>query len=141
MKSSDLPINKSNINDTIDKTSSVFADSALKSFRQKQKFSHRSNIDKAWFGQNCKTAKHENENAISSHRKNPTTVNKTLVQEKSKNYKKTMNEYINKHIENTKRNIRNLNKNNPKEFWKIINSLDSQNTNQALDINEFYSYF
>ena len=141
MKRSDLPINKSSINDTIDKISSIFADSALKSFRQKQKFSHRSNIDKARFGQDCKTAKHEYENAKSRHRKNPTTVNKTLVQDKSKNYKKTMNKYINKHSENTKRNIRNLNKNNPKDFWKIINSLDPQNTNQALDINEFYSYF
>lgn len=52
-----------------------------------------------------------------------------------------MNKYINKHIENTKINIRNLNKNNPKEFWKIINNLDPKQKDTTFNINEFYNYF
>ena len=52
-----------------------------------------------------------------------------------------MNKYINKHIENTKINLRSLNKNNPKEFWKIINSLESKQKDETLDINEFHNCF
>ena len=44
MKISDIPINKFSIDDTIEKMSSICADSALKSFRQKQTFSSRSNV-------------------------------------------------------------------------------------------------
>ena len=141
MKSSEIPINNANINDTVEKISSIFNDSALKSFKQKRNVLSKTNTDKIWFGQDCKNAKMAYEGAKSKHNKNPNPVNKTILQEKSKSYKKTMNKYINKHIKNTKINLRSFNKNNPKEFWKIINSLESKQKDETLDINEFHNYF
>ena len=82
MKNSEIPIDNSTINDTVEKLSHIFEASALKSFRQKQSFSRKSDTDKIWFGQDCHAAKNAYENAKSKHRKNPTPVNKTQVQDK-----------------------------------------------------------
>ena len=52
-----------------------------------------------------------------------------------------MNKYINKHIENTKCTLRKLNRSKPKEFWKIVNNLESSPTESSLNETEFYKYF
>lgn len=52
-----------------------------------------------------------------------------------------MNKYINKHIENTKSTLRKLNKSKPKEFWKIVNNLESRSVEANLNEAEFYEYF
>ena len=52
-----------------------------------------------------------------------------------------MNFYINKHNINTQDKLRVLKSKNPKDFWKIINSIEKSKDNQNIDIEFFYDFF
>ena len=42
--------------------------------------------------------------------------------------------YINKHNKSTQDKLRNLKSKNPKDFWKIMNSLDKAKDNESINI-------
>ena len=52
-----------------------------------------------------------------------------------------MNKYINLEQSKTQENLQKLHSNKPKEFWKILNSLEKKSDNPDLNLSEFYEYF
>ena len=52
-----------------------------------------------------------------------------------------MNFYINKHNKITQDKLRVLKSKNPKDFWKIINSIQKSKDNQNIDIEILYDFF
>ena len=86
-------------------------------------------------------ARYEYNKAKTKHNKHPNLINKQSLIEKSKIYKATMNKFINKEQVKTQENLQKLHSNKPKEFWKILNSLEKKSDNPDLDLNEFYEYF
>ena len=52
-----------------------------------------------------------------------------------------MNYYINKHNKATKTELRNLKSKNPKEYWKIINSIDNKKVDSNIELDSLYSFF
>ena len=61
-------------------------------------------------------------------------MNKSNLKNASKAYKHMMNFYINKHNEGTQDKLRNLKSKNPRDFWKIMNSLKKQNIMKILTL-------
>ena len=140
LENSPTTLSQSDLNSVLEQISAVFTNAAKVSFGQYQT-QYRSQNDKVWFGEECRKSRSEYMKARTRHKKCPSELNKNLVQEKSKTYKNTMNKYINKHIENTKCTLRKLNRSKPKEFWKIVNNLESSSIESNLNETEFYEYF
>ena len=140
LENSPTTLSQSDLNSVLEQISTVFTNAAKVSFGQYQT-QYRSQNDKVWFGEECRKSRSEYIKARTRHKKCPSELNKNLVQEKSKTYKNTMNKYINKHIENTKCTLRKLNRSKPKEFWKIVNNLESSSIESNLNETEFYEYF
>lgn len=125
----------------MDKIASVFTISAKKTFIKKKTNYARTKNDKPWFGNECNKTREEYNSAKTRHNRFPTELNKRTLTQKSKQYKSVMNSYINKHKAKTKIKLRNLHSKKPKDFWKLINSMESKTECADLDIEEFFEYF
>ena len=59
----------------------------------------------------------------------------------SRSYKRTMNIFISKHKFNKQRKLRKMQKGQPKEYWKFLNSLKNKKTSETPSLSVFYDYF
>ena len=141
MRTTTNAITTEDLNSIVVQISNLFTNAAQKSFKTSRAYLQKSNLDKLWFGTECKNARDAYHKAKSSHQKSPSVMNKQELQNKSRKYKRTMNKHIRKHKFQTKQKLRKLNKHKPKEFWKIINNLEKKSEDASLPINQFYEYF
>ncbi|MEW8542872.1 MAG: reverse transcriptase family protein, partial [Candidatus Thiodiazotropha sp.] len=59
----------------------------------------------------------------------------------SKEYKCTMNRYINKYKHNREYELRNMQSKNPKQYWKFLNSIKEKSNTRCPPLDDFYEYF
>ena len=120
----------------------VFQNAAEQSFPPaKPASSKRKPNSKNWFGYQCENARRKYHKARKRNKKRPTDSNKLDLKNASKAYKKTMNFHINKHNKSTQEKLRNLKSKNPRDFWRIMNSLDKSKDNENIDIETLYDFF
>ena len=136
-------ITKDDINTICGTISDIFSDSASVSMSIKinsdSNFRHKN--DKPWYGHQCRNARNQYHLAKKRHNKNPTHSNKSILIEASKTYKKKMNFYISKHKKATQQKLRKMKNKNPKDYWKILNSLDNKPENADIKLEDLYSFF
>lgn len=132
-------ITQHDINTITTKLSDTFSRSASSSFDHRNT-GHSTN-DKPWFGRECHRARKEYHRTKTAHHINPTHVNKQRLKTASNKYKRTMNKYVNMHKNRTKTKLRNLKLKQPREFWKLLNNLESNKMNGNISIDKFYEYF
>ena len=75
------------------------------------------------------------------HAKHPSSASKASVVSASKMYKKKLNYFIRKHKKDTQNKLRKLKSKSPKQFWKILNNLQSKKENKDISINDLYNFF
>ena len=99
--------------------------------------------NKTWFGKNCKKARKKYHTAKTDNAKDKNTCNRNQLNAASKEYKKSMNYYINKHkYESVKpKQLREMKTNNSKDFRKILkqNKKTSKIPQQSLACKIFFS--
>ena len=132
---------KNDINDFVERISDIFQKAAQNTFKKKTYNTGQKQNDKKWFGNKCRIARNEYNMAKTRQNKHPNETNKHILIEKSKIYKSTMNKYINQEQFKTQEKLHKLHSNKPKEFWKIINSLENKSEYPDLNLGEFYDYF
>ena len=122
--------------------SSIFQKSASQTCNMKPKVQNYSNnkSDKQWFGFRCRNARVKYMSARKRFNKRPTQVNKEELHAASKKYKNTLNFHINKHNFQLQNKLRQLHSSRPKEFWRLLNRLDSKSTDEKIKIEELYEY-
>ena len=59
----------------------------------------------------------------------------------SKKYKRKLNYFINKHNKSMQHKLGKMKNKNPKEYWKIINNIDSKNTDSSIKTDALYTFF
>ena len=59
----------------------------------------------------------------------------------SKIYKQTMNKYMAKYRNDKQHNLRNMQRNNPKEYLQYLNSLHKMKTKQLPTLDSFFSFY
>ena len=125
--------------------SHLFSESAALSFERKPscKFPKHSSKprNKPWFGPACHHTRKAYNAAKRKYNHKRTPRNLLNLQSASKIYKNTMNKYINKHNKNNEAKLRNLHKKRPKDYWKLLNSLQNKNSKDMPDTKTFYDYF
>ena len=54
---------------------------------------------------------------------------------------KKLNYFIRKHKKDTQNKLRKLKSKSPKQFWKLLNNLQSKKENKDISINDLYNFF
>ena len=73
--------------------------------------------------------------------KHPNEYNKTILKNASKNYKNIMNKHINKYNKENESKLRQMQKNRPKEYWKMLNKLKTKTKAKAPKLDQLYKHF
>ena len=80
-------------------------------------------INRPWFGFKCQTARRKYHLAKCRHNIHKSDSSRNALVLASRSYKRTMNIFISKHKFNKQRKLRKMQKGQPKEYWKFLNSL------------------
>jgi hypothetical protein len=78
--------------------------------------------DKPWFNVECKLARQNYRKLRRKYKKNRTEKNKEELNNSEKYYKRTLDKNQKLYRNKITKQLRNLHTNNPKEYWKILNS-------------------
>ena len=100
IKNNDPESNHDPLSDTINQITNSIADifdrAASNSLQQNKHFFQRKSSDKPWFGPACKIARKKYHRARKIYNQTKSLANKVSLKHESKQYKQTMNRYINK---------------------------------------------
>ena len=135
-------VNQNTIDNVCIQITDLFSKSATKSFNHSESFVETMEFPnhKRWFGSQCKSARRKYHLARICNYIIPSSTNKQNLKQASKN-KRIMNFQLNKHTKNMQNKLWKLKSKNPKEFWKIINSLENKHEEQNISIETLYDFF
>ena len=134
-------INESSINEIVSTIEKLFLDNAKNVFGvKKNKNNIQENKHKPWFNLNCKTARNEYHRVRKMYNRNKTIENKNALKTVSKRYKTIMKQSINRFKTERICKLKNLKNAKPKEYWKIINSIDKKEKFSP-PLEDLFSFF
>ena len=130
-----------NIDNITQKITNLLNDSAKITFGKK--YYQMTKSRQPWFGKQCQCSRKRYHAAKANYRKFKTRGYKINLGIASKDYKKTMKYYINKHKHNTANKLRKMQSNNPKKYWKLLrkNKKSKENKSVTPNIDDFYKHF
>ena len=131
---------KEKVNALCNKFSEIFNESANSCNNYNNGSSTANNNKKPWFEHQCAKSRKKYHRAKKMHAKHPSTASKASVVSASKMYKKKLNYFICKHKKDTQNKLRRLKSKSPKQFWKILNILQSKKENKDISINDLYFF-
>lgn len=133
-------INKDTINYVTNQISEIFKNATSKAF-PKPKRSNRSintRESKTWFGSHCKIARRKYHTAKKKYNMNKNADNKRLLNLFSKDYKRTMNRYINRHNHDKEQQLREMHSKSPKQYLQFLNSIKRGSSIKSPSVEDFY---
>ncbi|MCG7875884.1 MAG: reverse transcriptase family protein [Candidatus Thiodiazotropha endolucinida] len=133
---------KETINHVTRQISDVFkgAASQIKAARTKC-YKPKASNNRPWFGFKCQAARRKYHLAKRRHNVLKADSTRNDLISASRAYKRTMNIFINKHKFQKQSKLRKMQKHQPKEYWKFLNSLKNKKTSENPSLSEFYDYF
>ena len=96
---------------------------------------------KPWFGLQCQKARKKYQTARKNNNIQNSIVSKRIMINTSKKYKATVKKYYSKHIAALQNKIRKLRTEKPKDYLKLINSINKKTENISVEINDMFEYF
>ncbi|MEW8546030.1 MAG: reverse transcriptase family protein, partial [Candidatus Thiodiazotropha sp.] len=130
------------INDITNNIAEIFTHAATRTFKQSNKASYiKRTFDKPWFGPACKIARKRYHRARHIFNLHKDMRSRADLKTQCKNYKQTMNKYINLHKKQKAKRLRDMHTKNPKEYWKYLNSLNVKSEKAHPPLNVFYEHF
>ena len=132
-----------NINETVRRIENLFISNSKASFGQKRikPNSHRQNTtNKQWFNKECRDARNTYHNVRRLYNKYKTNHYKHLLKNVSNAYKKAISKNIKRHNNEKITKLRSMKRGQPRDFWKIINSVNSQ-PKTASTLSDLFDYF
>ena len=97
--------------------------------------------DRPWFGHQCRNARKKYHLARRKYNLYNSSENKQQLISESRAYKKTMTKFINKHKKQQQNKLRQMQKSQPREYWKFLNSLKQKKQSEIPSTQQFYEYF
>ena len=126
------------INEVTFKIAEILIQSAKTSFQKKTFANRKSN--KSFFGPKCHVARKQYHYARKVYKRYRSSQNRSLLLQSSKNYKKTMNFYINKQKQSNAKRLRDIHSSRPKEYWRYLNSLKTKDNSNLPPLEAFFFY-
>lgn len=129
------------INTIISRIENIFVSNAKNTFGVKKNFRQINNHrHKQWFTFECKTARNRYHSTRKKYNKYKTPYYKNMLKMVSKDYKNKIAQSLRKFKNNRINQLKTLKTSNPREFWKIINSIDKSKETKP-PLKELYTYF
>lgn len=125
---SEKEITSEDVSFVVSDIENLFSSTSQKSFGFKKQKTKR-NIhtrNKPWFNFECRKARNVYHKARKLYNKYKTLHYKNILKSVSKDYKNTISLSVRKFKQDRVLKLKTLRSNNPKEYWKIINSIDKQ---------------
>ena len=140
-----IPIpTKESVNKATDMMANIFQNSRDISFPLKKTHSfHQQNKtkNKPWFGPKCKLARKKYHLAKRLHKTVNSTASKQNLNQRSKDYKRTMDNFISKYRKDNERKLRKMQSKNPKDYWKLLNKWKSSPYKSTPTLEQFLEHF
>ena len=136
-------VTDTDINGVISKIEELFlkASKSMFGIRKQTNYKIKKNNNKSWFDNNCKMARNSYHMIRRLYNRNETLENKNLLKTVSKEYKNVIKQSISRFKTEKINKLKNLKNAKPKEFWKIINSVDKKENNSNVPLEDLYKYF
>jgi len=128
----------------VNNLSQIFLDSAKSTFGtycHKAGKTHQTKlIDKPWFDKDCKFARQNYRKLKTIFHKYRTKINKQMLAESEKKYKRTLDKTQRKYRQNLCRRLKNMRTKDPKDFWKILNQ-GKRKTRPNISLQKLFEFF
>ena len=135
------PIDKKLMNKFAFDIKSIFYKSAQRSFKKPVVISKKVKHPKPWFGLQCNKARKRYQTARKNHSLHKNDASRRIMLNASKRYKATIKKYHSKHLIGLQNKIRQLRTEQPKQYWKLINSIDKKKDNIPISEDEMFNFF
>ena len=135
---------KAFLNDVTEKISHLFVNTARSTFPTPTRYTHSDRphpSNKPWFGPHCKRARNAYHYARKAYQLNRCEVNKLKLRKISKEYKQTINKYVRKHKFSTENKLRKMSSTKPKDYWKLLNSINKTKQDKSPSIENFFDHY
>ena len=134
-------LNRDEIESTAIKIKHLFINTAKATFKKYTVISTKVKKSKPWFGLQCRKAqrKYYIEKRNNSVEKSEASKRKMI--NACKNYKTTVSKYHGIYIRSLQNKIRKMRTEKPKEYWKLIHSIDKNNDEIPISIDVLFNYF
>ena len=134
------PVSEADISKIANEISNIFTTAARETFGvHKNTTLENSMCNKEWFNKDCRTARKKFHLAKRINNRHKTVENKSNVVLASKEYKKVMDNCVQRYRNDLSQKLKNLRSTNPKDYWKILNA-SSKDKKCAVDINDMYNF-
>ena len=134
------PTTQKQINEIVTKIENMFASTAKKTFGFKKLTQNENSNHKKWFNQECRGARNLYHNARKLYNKHKTLYFKNALKTVSKEYKSTISKAVKNFKKQRVDKLRNLKTLKPRDYWKIINSVDKHSSSLP-PLNELHAFF
>ncbi|MCG7879466.1 MAG: reverse transcriptase family protein [Candidatus Thiodiazotropha endolucinida] len=132
---------KDDIDSIINDIGSLFIHCSKDTFGyKKQKPESRYSKFKPWFNRECINARNLYHKVRKTYNQHKNEYYKNMLKNVSKKYKNTLKLHSDKYKIERIQKLRNLKSNNPKEYWRVINSEKKKN-NVTAPLNDFYEFY
>ena len=89
----------------------------------------------------CRKSKKSYNKARKKFNKYPSYENKAVLKYTSKKYKQSINKYINKFNKENEKKLRSLNSKQPKDYWKLLNSLKDKSKVETPNLDALFTHW
>ena len=135
-------ISKSNVNEIIDNIGNLFKSCSKETFGEvKSNPSDTYDKVKPWFNSECFRTRNLYHKCRKMYNRYKTNYYKNIFKFVSKKYKTTLSKTHKTYKANKIKDIRNLKINDPRKYWKLINSQSKNNSNNLASLDDLYNFF
>ena len=132
---------KYDINSIASQVKRLFVNTAKATFKKPAIVSSKTKRTKPWFGLQCRKAQRKYYTARRLNFIQNTSTSRRKMINSCKRYKSTMKKYRNLHLQKLQKNIRNMRTNRPKDYWKLINSIDKKHNESPIAMETLVDFF
>ena len=135
-------VKNADIDDIVGDIASLFQSCTKESFglRKNITSNSKSSNSKPWFNSACIRSRNLYNKTRKMYNRYKSEYYKNLLKIVSSSYKKTLSKQNKRFRDEKVSRLRHLKKNDPREYWKIINSSKKSENNYA-SLNDFYDFF
>ena len=128
------------INTIVSYINSLFIKTAKNTFKKPIIISTKVKRSKPWFGLQCRKAQKKYYTAKRlNHIQNSNASRRKMINS-CKKYKSIMNKYRKLHLQKLQNNIRKMRTSKPKDYWKLINSIDKKRDKSPVSMESLFNF-
>ncbi|MEW8546520.1 MAG: reverse transcriptase family protein [Candidatus Thiodiazotropha sp.] len=134
-------LNRDEIESAVNKIKHLFINTAKATFKKYTVISSKVKSSKPWFGLQCRKAQRKYYMAKRNNSVEKSEASRRKMMNACKKYKTTITKYHGIYIRNLQNKIRKMRTEKPKDYWRLIHSIDRNKDEMPISIDVLFNYF